>query len=123
MEQEISGISKFPEKIKDNLKRWTEIFETNFRKISVPIFNRYFRKFWSNGTRQRANAPTRPQIQELGLQTTYQSDDGTSEYTCLRKIMALPFLPPSQIPAIFTRLQLQATTEPLQKFVEYVDST
>ena len=36
MEQEISGISKFPEK-QDNLERWTEIFETNFRKISVPF--------------------------------------------------------------------------------------
>ena len=61
------------------------------------------------------------QIQELGLQTAYQSDDGTFKY--LRKIMALPFLPPSQIRAMFTRLQQQATTEPLQKFVEYVDST
>ena len=37
--------------------------------------------------------------------------------------MALPFLPPSEIQPMFTRLQLQATTEPLQKFVEYVDST
>ena len=36
MEQEISGISKFPEK-KDNLERWTEIFETIFRKFSVPF--------------------------------------------------------------------------------------
>ena len=36
MEQEISGISKFPEK-KDNLVRWTEIFETNFREMSVPF--------------------------------------------------------------------------------------
>ena len=36
MEQEISGISKFPEK-KDNLERWTGIFETNFWKISVPF--------------------------------------------------------------------------------------
>ena len=35
MEQEISGISKFPKK--DNLERWTEIFETNFRKLSVPF--------------------------------------------------------------------------------------
>ena len=34
--------------------------------------------------------------------------------------MAISFLPPSQILAN-TRLQLQATTEPLQKFVEYVD--
>ena len=36
MEQETSGISKFPEK-KDNLKRWTEIFEMNFRRIPVPF--------------------------------------------------------------------------------------
>ena len=36
MEQEISGISKFPEK-KGNLERWTEIFETIFRKLSVPF--------------------------------------------------------------------------------------
>ena len=34
--KEISGISKFSRK-KDNLERWTEIFETNFRKISVPF--------------------------------------------------------------------------------------
>jgi len=61
------------------------------------------------------------QIQDLGLQTAYQSDDGTFKY--LRRIMALPFLPPSEIPAMFNCLQLQATTEPLQKFVEYVDST
>ena len=113
MEQEISGISKFPE------KRATSRGEPKFsirisgKFLFHSILNRYFRKFWSNGTR--------PQIQELGLQTAYQSNDGTSKY--LRKIMALPFLPPSQIPAIFTRLQLQATTEPLQKFVEYVDST
>ena len=33
MEHETSGISTFPEK-KDNLERLTEIFETNFRKIS-----------------------------------------------------------------------------------------
>ena len=33
---EFSGISKFPGK-KDNLKRWTEIFETNFQKFSVPF--------------------------------------------------------------------------------------
>ena len=61
------------------------------------------------------------QIQELGLQTAYQSDDGTFKH--LRKIMALPFLPPSQIPPMFARLQLQATTEPLQNFAEYVNST
>ena len=48
-------------------------------------------------------------------------DDSTFKYLC--KIMTLPFLPPCQIPAMFTCLQLQATTEPLQRFVEYVDST
>ena len=36
MEQEIPGISKFPESL-DNLERLTEIFETSFRKISVPF--------------------------------------------------------------------------------------
>ena len=36
MEQEIFGISKFREK-KDNLDGWTEIFETNFRKLTVPF--------------------------------------------------------------------------------------
>ncbi|XP_078343061.1 uncharacterized protein LOC144628821 [Oculina patagonica] len=60
-------------------------------------------------------------IQDLGLQASYQSDDGTFKY--LRKIMALPFLPASEIPAMFTRLKVEATTEPLQKFVEYVDNT
>ena len=35
---------------KDNLERWTKIFETNFRKLSVPFdLNRNSRKFWSNG--------------------------------------------------------------------------
>ena len=48
-------------------------------------------------------------------------DDSTFKYLC--KIMTLPFLPPCQIPAMFTCLQLQATTEPLQRFVENVDST
>ena len=37
MEKDISGISKFPAEKKDNLERWTEIFEMNFRKISVPF--------------------------------------------------------------------------------------
>ena len=36
MEQEISGISKFPEK-KDNLRRLSTIFETNVQKRSVPF--------------------------------------------------------------------------------------
>ena len=35
MEQGISRISKFPVK-KDNLERLTEIFESNFRELSVP---------------------------------------------------------------------------------------
>ena len=51
MEQEISGISKFPE------KRTTSRGEPKFSKrisgkcLFHSIFNRDFRKFWSNGTR------------------------------------------------------------------------
>ncbi len=37
--------------------------------------------------------------------------------------MALPFLPDSEIIPVFNRLKVQATTEPLQKFVEYVEIT
>jgi len=51
MEQEISGISKFPE------KRTTSRGEPKFSKrisgkcLLHSILNRNFRKFWSNGTR------------------------------------------------------------------------
>lgn len=38
-------------------------------------------------------------------------------------VMALPFLPHHEIEPIFNRIRQQATTEPLCKFVDYVDAT
>ncbi|XP_068762327.1 uncharacterized protein [Montipora capricornis] len=57
-------------------------------------------------------------IQELGLQQQYISDKGT--YAYLRKIMALAFLPESEITPMFEMLRQEASTAPLQQFVEYV---
>ena len=57
MEQEISGISKFPE------KRTTSRGEPKFSKrisgkcLFHSILNRNFRKFWSNGTRPWLRGP------------------------------------------------------------------
>ena len=61
------------------------------------------------------------QIQELGLQRPYQTDNGT--YTYLRKVMALPFLPHGEIEPMFVRLHAQATTAILQRFMEYISET
>ncbi|XP_074613660.1 uncharacterized protein LOC141873533 [Acropora palmata] len=60
-------------------------------------------------------------IQQLGLQTTYNSDKETNLF--LRKFMALPFLPEEEILAMFVRLWVQATTSPLQLFVQYVSTS
>ena len=51
----------------------------------------------------------------------YVSDDGTYRY--IRRLMALPFLPAAEIPAAFTRLRVQASTEPLEQLVAYIGST
>ena len=34
--------------------------------------------------------------------------------------MALPFLPHHEIPAMFARLRIQATTQPLRQIVQYI---
>lgn len=60
-------------------------------------------------------------MQELGLQVAYSTDPGT--YSLLRKVMALPFLPEDEIAPMFEQLQRNATSEPLQRFMEYVNST
>ena len=60
-------------------------------------------------------------VQEVGLQQTYMSDRPPSIY--LRKLMALPLLPPEFITHIFSQLQAEATTEPLKELCTYVDST
>ena len=37
--------------------------------------------------------------------------------------MALPFLPATEIPAIYAQLQANASTPRLQQFMEYVETT
>ena len=61
------------------------------------------------------------QIQALGLQPAYTSDDGT--FKLLRRFMALCFLPAQHIKPIFRRLQDEATTAPLIQFADYVHRT
>lgn len=60
------------------------------------------------------------QIQELELQHAYNSDKETNLF--LRKVMALPFLPQEEIQPVFVRLWVQATTAPLQLFIQYVST-
>ena len=60
-------------------------------------------------------------IQALGLQAAYTSDNGTFKF--LRKAMALPFLPHDEIVHVFHQLQIEATTAPLEEFMEYVENT
>ena len=60
-------------------------------------------------------------IQALGLQAAYTSDNGTFKF--LRRVMALPFLPHGQIAHVFNQLLPEATTAPLQEFMEYVQDT
>ena len=51
----------------------------------------------------------------------YQQDDGTFKF--IRKCMALPFLPATEIEPQFLQLQEQATTMQLVEFVNYIDNT
>ena len=58
-------------------------------------------------------------VQELGLQTAYMKDWATNGY--IRRLMALPFLPHETIAPTFESLKQEATTEPLQQFVSYIE--
>ena len=49
------------------------------------------------------------------------NDRGT--YTFIRKTMALPFLPVTEIPEMHAHLETTASTQKLQQFTEYVRST
>jgi len=60
-------------------------------------------------------------VQELGLATAYEQDDGT--HRLIRKLIALPFLPDNEIPAAFSQLRGTATTDALKKLVRYIKST
>ena len=50
----------------------------------------------------------------------YSNDDSVHRY--IRMIMALPFLPHSEIPTSFQRLKLQATTPALQELIQYIET-
>ncbi|XP_031553270.1 uncharacterized protein LOC116290391 [Actinia tenebrosa] len=54
-------------------------------------------------------------VQELGLTLPYEND-------FIRKLLALPFLPATEIERVFNTLMQQATTRPLQDLVEYIDN-
>ena len=58
-------------------------------------------------------------VKELGLQTAYMRDWATNGY--IRRLMALPFLPHETIAPTFDSLKPEATTEPLQQFVSYIE--
>lgn len=59
-------------------------------------------------------------IQELELQKAYNSDKETNLF--LRKVLSLPFLPQDEIQPMFVRLWVQATTAPLQLFIQYIST-
>jgi hypothetical protein len=60
-------------------------------------------------------------IQEYGLCSAYKNDNATYRY--LRQLMSLPFLPARTIQSMYEQLRPQASSLPLQKFVDYVGNT
>ena len=60
-------------------------------------------------------------VQELGLQTAYNSDDKTHKYIC--KLLSLAYLPPEHIGPIFEKLQQKAATQPLLDLTNYIATT
>ena len=55
------------------------------------------------------------------FQTAYNKKDAV--YTYLRRVMALPFLPPEHIPDTFNRLKEKATNQDIQDVLNYVYRT
>ena len=54
----------------------------------------------------------------MGLQADYNNDQGS--YAFIRKVMALPFPPAEEIPAMYARLQKMTSTQKLQQLMQYV---
>ena len=54
----------------------------------------------------------------MGLKADHNNDRGT--YAFIREVMALPFLPAKEIPAMYARLQEMASTQKLQQLMQYV---
>jgi hypothetical protein len=60
-------------------------------------------------------------VQEVGLQAAYTRRDDV--FKLLRKVFALPYLPPTDIPDAFQKLRQKATTPKPQTVMTYVHST
>ena len=60
-------------------------------------------------------------VQELGLSTAYQRDDGSHRF--IRNLMALVYLPPEHIPTMFDKLFADATTPAFQQLCWYIRET
>ena len=56
----------------------------------------------------------------MGLLVLYQRDEGTFKY--FRKLMALPFLPSHEIPAMFKSLKEHATSPAPRKLTRYIEN-
>ncbi|KAK3737632.1 hypothetical protein QZH41_006457 [Actinostola sp. cb2023] len=65
----------------------------------------------------RYNQNQRRKVQELGLQIQYQNDHRT--YNFIRKLMALPFLPVTEIAATFQYLENRAATPAMLELTDY----
>ena len=61
------------------------------------------------------------QVQELGLQAVYNTDDST--YKFIWKLFSLPYLPAQHIATVFNTLQQRAATQPLQDLTAYISTT
>jgi len=61
---------------------------------------------------------TRAKLCGVSSSTSYSAEEGT--YCFCRKLLALPYLPASTIDAVFTRLEVSASSTKLQQLTEYV---
>ena len=61
------------------------------------------------------------QAQDIGLAARVERDAGTQLF--IKKLLALPMLPASQLEIVFDRLRDQATTPRLVELCEYVERT
>ncbi|XP_015774486.1 PREDICTED: uncharacterized protein LOC107352689 [Acropora digitifera] len=85
-------------------------------RINRCVFH-WTQALWRKIGRKSSHKVAESIIEELGLQYQYNHDQGT--YLYLRKFMALP----DNTQPMFKQLRLQATTDPLKQFVNYVSET
>ena len=58
-------------------------------------------------------------VQAIGLQSSYTNDPGKHQF--IRRLMALPYLPPERIPAVFEILKAETDEPKLQEFLKYIE--